>query len=83
MFLAAVGEQILTYRETAGLGQADLAERIGLSVDLLDEIEHGWLDPTLTVMQALADALDATLAELLDVDGSELGVAATVASNGD
>lgn len=83
MFLAAVGEQILTYRETAGLSQADLAERVGLDVEQLDQIEHGWFDPKLTVMQALADALDTTVAELLDIDGSELGVAAGAAFKSD
>jgi transcriptional regulator with XRE-family HTH domain len=79
MFLAAVGEQILTYRETAGLSLADLAERVGLDVEQLDQIEHGWFDPSVTVMQALADTLDTTVAELLDVDGSELGLAAKTA----
>lgn len=80
MFLAAVGEQILTYRETARLSQAGLAEQVGLSVEQLDQIEHGWLDPSLTVMQALAEVLDTTVHELLDVEGSELGIAAKAAS---
>jgi len=80
MFLAAVGEQVLTYRETAGLSLQDLADKAGISVVDLDRFEHGWLDPSLTLVQALAEALDTTVYELLDVDGSELGIAATAAS---
>lgn len=81
MFLSAVGEQILTYRETASLSQQELAARAGVTIQELDEIEHGWRDVRLTVLQALADGLGASVAELLDVDGSELGSAAKAAAS--
>lgn len=72
LFLAAVGEQILTYRETAGLSIEQLAEVVGVSADDMDAIEHGWLDPRLGLIVKIGDALNTTVAELLDVDGSEL-----------
>jgi transcriptional regulator with XRE-family HTH domain len=74
LILAAVGEQVLTYRETAGLSVAGLAEMAGLSAHELDEFEHGWLDLPLTTLQAIADGLGTTVADLSDVGGSELGL---------
>jgi transcriptional regulator with XRE-family HTH domain len=74
LFLAAVGEQVLTYRETAGLSVAGLAEMAGLSAPELEQFEHGWLDLPLTTLQAIADGLGTTVADLLDVGGSELGL---------
>jgi hypothetical protein len=52
---------------------------VGLPSGRIDDIEHGWFDPSLTVLQALALALDATVQELLDVAGTELGAAAAAA----
>ena len=74
LFLAAVGEQILTYRETAGLSVEQLAEKTGMAADDLDRVEHGWIDIDLGRLQTIADALGVTAAELLDVSGSELGL---------
>ena len=74
LILAAVGEQVLTYRETAGLSVAGLAEKAGLLAHELDQFEHGWLDLPLTTLQAIADGLETTVADLLDVGGSELGL---------
>lgn len=76
LFLAAVGEQILTYRETSGLTLADLATKTGLAAETLDRIEHGWADLTLTDLRCIAAALNTTVGDLLDVDGTELGLAA-------
>lgn len=72
LFLAAVGEQILTYRETAGLTIEQLAEAVGVSAGNMDAIEHGQLDPGLDLIVRIAEALDATAIELLDVGGGEL-----------
>lgn len=72
LFLAAVGEQILTYRETAGLSVEQLAEAVGVSAKDMDALEHGWLDPGLGLMVKIAGALDTTVTELVDVGGSEV-----------
>lgn len=74
LFLAAVGEQILTYRQTAGLSQAELARRSGISAEAIDRIEHGWLDPTLTDVEAIACCIGVSIIELLDIAGTELGL---------
>ena len=75
LFLAAVGEQVLTYRETAGLSLDDVAAKTGIPAALIDQIEHGWFDPRLTDLQALAEAVGATVGELMDIGGTELGLA--------
>jgi transcriptional regulator with XRE-family HTH domain len=67
---------VLTYRETAGLTQKELAERAGLSASYVGQIERGTANPRLLAMERLAQALGATVAELLDVGGSELGLIA-------
>jgi ribosome-binding protein aMBF1 (putative translation factor) len=74
LFLAAVGERVMTYRETAGLSLDDLSDEVGVSAEDLDRFEHGWLDLPLTTLQAIADALGVTVAELLDVASTELGL---------
>jgi transcriptional regulator with XRE-family HTH domain len=81
--LAAVGENVLTHRETAGLTQKNLAERAGLSANYVSQIERGTANPRLLVMERLAKALDASVAELLDVGGSELGLIAANLKAGD
>lgn len=77
LFLAAVGEQVLGYRETACLSHEDLARLTSLTAEQIDDLEHGWLDPTLMDMEAIAQAVGATVYELLDVAGSELGLTAS------
>jgi hypothetical protein len=74
LFLSAVGEQVMTYRETAGLDRAVVAGKVGLTDEQLDDFERGWLDLPITTLQAIADALGATTAELLDIGGSALGL---------
>ena len=76
-FLAAVGENVLTHRETAGMSQEDLAAVTGLSVELLDKIERGQADPRLLTLETIAIALGAEVGDLLDVAGSEMGLRPT------
>lgn len=77
MFLAAVGEQILTYRETAGITQGELAGAVGISTARLDRIERGSVDCGIVLFWAISGALAVSAQELIDVDGTELGLAAS------
>jgi putative transcriptional regulator len=63
---AAVGTRVQCHRETAGLSQSDLAERIGVSKSTLGKVEDGQACP-LHVLVALADVFDVTLDELVPV----------------
>ncbi len=51
-------------RKALGLTQAELADRIDLSVDAIGQIERGKIAASFDTIGALADALDAHPAEL-------------------
>lgn len=48
-------------------------ERVGLTPERIDDVEHGWSDPSLTVLQALVLALDATVRSCSMCRGRSLG----------
>ncbi len=64
---ATIGDRLRRLRAERGLTQEQLAERAGLSVDMIKKLEQGQRQSArLTTLVALADALDVTLAELTD-----------------
>ena len=75
LFLAAVGERVMTFRETAALSPQVLASRTGISVAYIRRLEMGRADPTITRLEGIAIVLDTTVMELLDLDEDELGLA--------
>lgn len=75
-FKAALGERVFLWRVAIGMSRAALAEKAGVSADYVYRLEQGWTNPRITTVQAVAVALETTAAELLDLDGEELGVAA-------
>lgn len=74
-FKAALGERVFVWRLAMGMTRAALAEKAGVSADYVYRLEQGWANPRITTVQAIAIALDTTSAELLDLDGEELGIA--------
>jgi len=63
-----VGARIRTIRKKAGLTQAQLGERAGITPDYLGRIERGQGAVTLETLSHIASALGAPLRQLLDVD---------------
>jgi transcriptional regulator with XRE-family HTH domain len=57
----AIGRELRALRQTQGLTVADLAARAGLSGGMLSKIENGQASPSLTTLQALAQALQIPL----------------------
>ena len=53
----SIGERVRSARKAAGLSQADLARRIGVSQPAIATWESGVHDPRRVVMEKLADAL--------------------------
>lgn len=53
----AIGRQVRAFRSGQGITVAALAKQTGLSVGMLSKIENGNISPSLTTLQALADAL--------------------------
>jgi transcriptional regulator with XRE-family HTH domain len=52
------------FRKQRGLRQADLADKVGITVSALLRIEHGQSDPRWTNVRAIARVLDMELDEL-------------------
>jgi transcriptional regulator with XRE-family HTH domain len=63
--LSALGAFIRALRSTAGLSLRDLAERTRVSNAYLSQVERGLHEPSITVLRAIADALDIPLESLL------------------
>lgn len=56
-----------TYRERKGLSQAELGNRVGLSVAAICQIENGVRDTTGSRWKLIAKTLECSLDELLGV----------------
>ena len=64
--MKGVGARIHNLRKGQGKGLADIAEATGLSKGYLSELENAdEMNPTLDVLQRIADALDVTIADLV------------------
>ncbi len=74
-FKAALGERVFVWRLSMGMSRSTLAEKAGVSPDYIYRLEQGWANPRITTVRAIAKALETTAAELLDLDGEELGIA--------
>ena len=61
-----LAERVKDRRREAGISQDVLAERSGLSLALISEIERKATNPSLTTLAKLAKGLDLSIAELLD-----------------
>jgi transcriptional regulator with XRE-family HTH domain len=62
----AIGERVAWYRRRRGISQEVLAGRVGRTVDWLSKAENNRIDlDRLSVIRALAEALDVSLGDLL------------------
>lgn len=57
MLVKKVGKQIKDRRNTLGITQPDLAEMAGISTNTLYKIETGKANPTLEVLNSIAEIL--------------------------
>lgn len=57
MLVEEMGRQIKERRDTLGITQPDLAEMAGISKNTLYKIETGQANPTLKVLNKIADIL--------------------------
>jgi transcriptional regulator with XRE-family HTH domain len=63
-----LGEAIRVAREEVGISQAELARRIGISKNAMNDIETGHTDPRASRIVAIALALDVRTDFLLGLD---------------
>lgn len=59
-----IGNKIMNYRKHAGLTIREFAELTKLSPSLLSQLERGIGNPSLTVLEAIAEAMGISLANL-------------------
>jgi transcriptional regulator with XRE-family HTH domain len=59
-----LGRNVRRLRRVKGLGQEKFALEFGIDRTYVSGIERGTRNPTITVVQRLADALDVPIAEL-------------------
>lgn len=62
-----VGRRIKERRLERGLTLRALAERSGVSAAMISEVERGAKSPTITVLSAIAEALETPLSHVVDV----------------
>ena len=66
-----LGQRIRQLRLARGMIAADLASRAGVSPSFLSQVERGLATPSLKVLNALANALEVTVAALVEGDPRE------------
>jgi len=65
------GNAVRNARTAAGLTQEDLADRSGLDRSYIGGVERGERNPTLSVIEKIADGLGVSLAELFSYSAKE------------
>ena len=60
----ALGERIRQLRQERGWRQIDLAEETGMHENYVSDLEQGYKEVCLRMLQTLADAFDMTISEL-------------------
>ena len=58
------GQSVRAIRVASGLTQEELADRAGLDRSYIGGVERGERNPSLSVIEKIAEGLDVTLAEL-------------------
>lgn len=66
-----IGKTIRTMRMSRGMSQADLANRIGKKRSAVGNYENGTREPDLDTIEALADAFNVSMADLLGHETDE------------
>jgi transcriptional regulator with XRE-family HTH domain len=71
-----LGRQILDLRLARGWTQKDLAQKAGTKQANISRLENGLLNPSLDMLQKVAEALGAELAVTLEATGQQQQVSA-------
>ncbi len=61
-----LGQNVRRLREAKGWSQEDYADRAGIHRTYVSDIERGRRNPTITVVEKLAEPLGVTAGQLLD-----------------
>ena len=64
LYSVEIGKNIVDLRHAHNFSQEELADRSGLSVSYLRDVEHGRANPSLDVLESIANALKVDLSML-------------------
>ncbi|PBQ34686.1 transcriptional regulator [Sphingobacteriaceae bacterium] len=62
-----IGQRIIEFREQKGWSQADLARACSKDRQAIEKLENGKVNPTLYTLLEVANALEISLAKLVDL----------------
>lgn len=62
----SIGEKIKKFRKEAGLTQVELAKRANMSRSYLGDLEGNRYNPSVSTLNAIADALDVKVSDLME-----------------
>ena len=65
--LKKIGQRIKEIREVKGLSQQELAAKLDYEKSNMSRLESGRVNPRITTLQNVANALNITLSELLTI----------------
>lgn len=71
MILSSISKKLRAYRKNNNLTIAQMAEQTQLSTALISQLERDLANPTLSVLQILANTLGISITELLAEDIEE------------
>lgn len=64
----AFGDHLRFLRKSRNMTQEKLAEKSGLSVQYLGDVERGKVNPTIAILEKIGSALEVSLVELFDIE---------------
>lgn len=67
----SIGEKIKKFRKEAGLTQVELAKRANMSRSYLGDLEGNRYNPSVSTLNAIADALDVKVSDLMEENVKE------------
>lgn len=67
-FQKAFGERLRTIRKTKGMTLEKMADKAGLSVQYIGDVERGKANPTFATVEKISEALSMKMTDLLDIE---------------
>lgn len=64
----SIGQKIRDLRNEKGMTLGDLAAKINVSPSLISQLERGGVNPSISLLKSIADALGIPLPALLDTE---------------
>ena len=66
-----IGKRIAELRRDAGITQAQLAEKIGMSSEFISRLERGVNSPSIDTVNKMSDVLKVTIRDILTIPESD------------